>query len=85
MNDVVAVEKPARIELGGLWKNQTKGGKTYLSGPFGRNGVLQIWPNKKRDGMEGANDPDYTMTLVEKIKKPAVATQAAPKIDEVPF
>lgn len=84
MNDIIAVEKPNRIEMGGLWKSQTKKGQTYLSGPFGRSGVLQIWPNKKREGMEGANDPDYTMVLVEKIKKPAVASGPT-AVAEVPF
>jgi hypothetical protein len=83
----IAVMKPARIEMGGLWKNTTKAGKPYLSGPFGRNGVLTIWPNVKREGMEGAKDPDYTMVLTEKYKKPDEKGSPPKKdqIEEVPF
>lgn len=49
------------VRLGGLWKNQTKDGKTYLSGTFGGARVL-IFPNgyKEKD-----SDPDFTLNLAQ--------------------
>lgn len=58
------------VKLGGLWRNQTKDGKTYLSGNFGGAKVL-IFPNgfKTED-----NQPDYTLSI----------TQVQPKKDGAP-
>lgn len=82
----IAVIKSTRIELGGLWTKKSKNGKTYLTGAFGRGGTIQVWPNTKREGMEGANDPDYTMVITEKYKKPTEKIEKREnEISEVPF
>jgi aryl-phospho-beta-D-glucosidase BglC (GH1 family) len=49
------------VRLGGLWKNQTKDGKTYLAGTFGGARVL-IFPNgfKEKD-----TDPDFILNLAQ--------------------
>lgn len=60
------VGKPTRVKLGGLWKNKTKGGIFFLSGNFAYGTNLEIWPNKKRDGMEGQRDPDYQVFVSER-------------------
>ena len=53
--------KSEMVRLGGLWKNETKDGKTYLSGTFG-GARLMIFPNgfKEKD-----NDPDYVVTIAQ--------------------
>lgn len=54
-------------KLTGLWKNQTKDGKPYLSGSLGL-AKLMIFPNDhKREGEKG---PDYLAYLVPVEKKP---------------
>ena len=58
------------VKLGGLWKNQTKDGKTYLSGNFGGAKVL-IFPNGFKTE---ENQPDYTLSI----------TQIQPKKDGAP-
>ncbi len=83
MDEVV---KPARVKLGGLWKSQTKGGKSYLSGSIGYDAMIEIWPNTKREGMEGAKDPDYQIFIVQKFKKPtSPIEETKDQISEVPF
>jgi hypothetical protein len=53
MNDV-------KIRLGGLWQSETRGGATYLSGPFGSARLL-IFENKHR---RGDNDPSHVAYIV---------------------
>lgn len=48
------------VRLGGLWKNETKDGKSYLSGTFGGARVL-IFPNGYKK--DGSNDPDFILNL----------------------
>ena len=57
--------KSDMVRLGGLWKNETKDGKTYLSGTFG-GARLMIFPNgfKEKD-----NDPDYVVTIAQSQSK----------------
>jgi hypothetical protein len=85
--DDVAVIKPARVKIGGLWKSKTKNGKQYLSGSIGYDAMIEIWPNTKREGMEGAKDPDYQIFIVPRFKKPTSEHTDEPKdqISEVPF
>ena len=47
------------VRIGGLWKNETKDGKTYLGGSFG-GARLMIFPNgfKEKD-----SDPDYVLCI----------------------
>lgn len=55
-----------KIFLGGLWKQESKDGKHYLSGGLGVGGKLLVFPNgyKVKD-----SDPDYKLYLVAKEKK----------------
>jgi hypothetical protein len=59
------------IRLGGLWKGQTKDGKTYLSGTFGGARVM-IFPNgyKQKD-----TDPDFTLSIAQNQPKEKPAPQ----------
>ena len=60
------------VRLGGLWKNQSKDGKTYLSGTFGGARVM-IFPNgyKEKD-----SDPDFILNIAQNQPKDKAA---APK------
>lgn len=49
------------IRIGGLWKNKTKDGKSYLSGNFGTCRIL-VFPNEKK---EKESQPDFSIHLVE--------------------
>ena len=60
------------VRLGGLWKNQSNDGKTYLSGTFGGARVM-IFPNgyKEKD-----SDPDFILNIAQNQPKDKAA---APK------
>ena len=47
------------VRIGGMWKNETKAGKTYLAGSFG-GARLMVFPNgfKEKD-----SDPDYVLCI----------------------
>ena len=62
------------IRLGGLWKNETKDGKTYLAGSFG-GARLMIFPNgyKEKD-----SDPDYVVTMAQSQPKKDKAENKKP-------
>lgn len=85
--------KPNRTKIGGLWKNTTQSGIPYISGPLSSYSSIEIWPNKKRDGEQGKNDPDYQIFITEKIKKETNTSQSLDtfsnimpnNINEVPF
>jgi uncharacterized protein (DUF736 family) len=51
----------------GLWKQQSKNGKTYLSGSLGGVRVL-IFPNEKKTA---DNQPDYTLCFAPNEKREA--------------
>jgi len=48
------------ISFGGLWKNTSKSGKTYLSGYFG-DAKLMIFPNKS----DNEKAPDYKVYIAK--------------------
>lgn len=50
-------EKKDLIQIGGLWKNKTEDGKTYLAGYLG-NARLLIFPHGFK---ETEKHPDYVM------------------------
>jgi len=58
------------IPIAGLWKRQTKDGKTYLGGKLGGARLLLL-PNqyKQKD-----TDPDYVLLVAEKPKQDAKET-----------
>jgi len=74
-------ETGARIQLSGLWKQESRTGKTYYSGSLGPGAQLQLWPNKFKE--EGDKRPDLILYVVkrEPKKKPAESKST----DEVPF
>ena len=47
------------LRVGGLWKNETKDGKTYLAGSLGSLRLL-IFQNKFK---EKESDPDYILSV----------------------
>ncbi len=53
-------DENVRVKLTGLWKNESKAGKTYLAGSLGSARIM-IFPNGYK---EKNNDPDYIMYLV---------------------
>ncbi len=63
------------VRLGGLWKNTSKDGKTYLAGTFGGARVL-IFPNGFK---EKETDPDFIINLAQnqpKEEKPQPSRQS---------
>lgn len=58
-------EKAAFIRAGGLWKNQSKDGRTFLSGSLGG---IRVWifPNGYK---EKENDPDYILSFSQNEKR----------------
>ena len=72
------------IKLGGMWKNKTKDGKTYLSGYLG-DAKLLVFPNsfKLPDNEADAKKPDYILYVAAKEKKEApVADEPVPYTDQ---
>ena len=61
----------------GLWKGQTKDGKTYLSGSLGNVRVL-VFPNGFKK--EGSNEPDFIVSVApnQPKDKPAAQQQQQP-------
>ena len=57
-------QKKARLFLGGLWLNTVKdgSGRQYMSGYFGNNLQIQIWPNKNKKNDKA---PDFNISLIE--------------------
>lgn len=53
------------VRIGGMWKNETKQGKTYLAGSFG-GARLMVFPNgyKEKD-----SDPDYVLCISQSQSK----------------
>ena len=73
-----------RIQLSGLWKQESKAGKVYYSGSLGQT-TLQLWPNKYKE--EGDKRPDLILYIVKRKPKPRPTeqTEGARTDDEVPF
>lgn len=69
----------AGVDLGGLWKKQTKQGEEYWEGPFGRNAVIRIYSNRYK---QKDNQPDYKIYISPKLDqdrqaRPQYQTQQA--------
>ncbi len=82
-------EKKERLRRGGLWKNETKDGTVFFSGPYSNDLQLTIWPNKYK---KTPKDPDFIMYLSAKIKKEGyeprkeeAADNIAPFLPNIPF
>lgn len=68
------------IEIGALWKKQTKDGVTYLKGALNQNTDILILQNKYK---KADNQPDYRIFFAEKNKE---AQKGAPaKTPQVPL
>jgi len=78
-------EGGARIQLSGLWKQQSRAGKTYYSGSLGPNAQLQLFPNQYKKAED--RRPDLILYLVkrEPKKREELPTKEDPGDDEVPF
>jgi len=76
-------ESGARIQLSGLWKQESRTGKTYYSGSLGPSVQLQLWPNKFKE--EGDKRPDLILYLVKREPKKKPAESESKSTDEVPF
>lgn len=50
------------INVCGLWKNETKDGKKYISGKLCNIKIL-IFPNEKK--VLGSNSPDFTLCIAD--------------------
>ena len=76
-------ESGARIQLSGLWKQESRTGKTYYSGSLGPAVQLQLWPNKFKE--EGDKRPDLILYLVKREPKKKPDESESKSTDEVPF
>lgn len=81
-------EGQARIQISGLWKQESRAGKTYYSGSLGPMAQLQLFPNQYKKN--GDNRPDLILYLVkrEPKKKPEElppSEDPGKDDDEVPF
>lgn len=77
-------EGRCRIRMAGLWKSETRDGKTYYSGNLGPGAQLQLWPNEYKQ--EGDKRPNLVLYLVKRPpkKKPA-ESQDESGTGDVPF
>jgi hypothetical protein len=75
------MEKEAKIPLAGLWRNETKDGKTYLSGYLGEAKIL-IFPNGFK---ETEKQPDYRMYLVENKREKQAEVKKVQNFEDVSF
>ena len=76
-------ERGAMIQLSGLWKQESRTGKTYYSGSLGPSVHLQLWPNKFKE--EGDKRPDLILYLVKREPKKKLDESESKSTDEVPF
>jgi len=76
-------ESSGMIQLSGLWKQESRGGKTYYSGSLGPSVQLQLWPNKFKE--EGDKRPDLILYLVKREPKKKPDESDSKSTDEVPF
>ena len=83
MSDDDEKQSGAMIQLSGLWKQESRGGKTYYSGSLGPSVQLQLWPNKFKE--KGDKRPDLILYVVKReLKKKPGEVRSTPA-DEVPF
>ena len=64
-------DQSTMLRVGGLWRNQSKDGKTYLAGSVGGLRVF-VFENKFKDG---ENDPDYILSVAQGKQKDAAKKQ----------
>jgi len=76
-------EGQARIQLSGLWKQETQSGKAYYSGNLDPSVQLQLWPNKFKE--EDDKRPDLILYVVKREPKKKPAEKEDKSSDEVPF
>ncbi len=76
-------ESDAMIQLSGLWKQESRSGKTYYSGSLGPSAQLQLWPNKFKE--EGDKRPDLILYVVKRELKKKPTENESKSTDEVPF
>jgi len=82
-------EKSERIRLAGLWKTETRSGKTFYSGSFGPSAQLQLFTNSYKEG--DPKKPDLILYVVKREKKEdRQPSRAEPENDkewedEIPF
>jgi len=74
-----------RLQLSGMWKQESKTGKVYYSGSLG-NLILQLWPNKFKESQEDRK-PDLILYVVKRKPKPRPTeqTEGAKTDEEVTF
>ncbi len=70
------------VSLGGLWKETSQSGNTYLSGSLG-GAKLMIFQNKNKE--EGSRQPDYYMKLANKQKPQEGAESSSAPVAESAF
>lgn len=76
-------EGQARIQLSGLWKQESRAGKTYYSGSLGPGAQLQLWPNKFKE--EGDKRPDLILYIVKREPKKKPEDKEDKSNEEVSF
>jgi len=76
-------ESSSMIQLSGLWKQESKSGKTYYSGSLGPSVQLQLWPNKFKE--DGDKRPDLILYIVKREPKKKPDEVRSTPGDEVPF
>jgi len=83
MSDANEKESSGMIQLSGLWKQESRTGKTYYSGSLGPSVQLQLWPNKFKE--DGDKRPDLILYIVKREPKKKPAESGSKSTDDVPF
>jgi len=68
------------IDIGGLWINESKAGKKYMSGPFSGGSTICVFKNENKKSEKA---PDYRLTIFPYTKKEDNEKVASP--EEAPF
>ena len=76
-------ESSGMIQLSGLWKQESRSGKTYYSGSLGPSVQLQLWSNKFKE--EGDKRPDLILYIVKREPKKKPAEVRSTPGEDVPF
>lgn len=73
------------IKLTGLWKSQTKDGKTYYSGGLSYSTNLLLFPNQYKE--PGDKNPDLILYISKKERKdkPKAEPTDDPDSSDIPF
>jgi len=79
-------EPQGMVKLCGLWKNETKAGKTYYSGNLTYSTNILIFPNEYKEGHD--NRPDVIAYIARKEEKKKPENQdleSGEPDDQIPF